>query len=188
MASQGPFYPDSVNTLSTGSESANDWLTPGNVSADDGSEAQITAATYDSPDISFRMRALVNGGVFTIPVGATIDGAIVEIDRRCFAGSAADFRVQLMQGSSLIGDNKADTGTAWPGTLTIATYGGAADGWNASLTRSIVNSQWGLALSVSATSANTDIGVDFIRFTVHYTEAGAGRVPRFSSYPQVLSH
>ena len=28
-------------------------------------------------------------------LGATIDGVVVEIDRRCFAGAARDYRVQL---------------------------------------------------------------------------------------------
>lgn len=176
MASQGPIYPGSATTVSSGSESANDWLNATNVAADDGSEAQITAATYDANDISFRIQAFNFG--FTIPSGATIDGVVVEIDRRCFAGSARDFRVQLRKTGSAtgVGDNKADTVNNWPGTSTVKSYGGAADGWGAGLSQADVNdSTFGVLLSVSATANNTDIGVDFIRVTVHYTEAGGAQ-------------
>lgn len=176
MASQGPLYPGaSIITESTGSESNNDWTNPGNIAADDGSEAQITAATYDSPDISFRIKARWNSGQFTIPTDATIDGMVVEIDRRCFAGSAADFRVQFTDNiSALIGNNKASA-SAWPGSSTVATYGSSSDVWGTSLAAADFNGgDFRVALSVSATSANTDIGVDFIRLTVHYTEAAGG--------------
>lgn len=169
MPSQGARYPGTVTTASVSTESANDWLTPSNITADDGTEAQITAATYDSPDISFRLVASNFG--FTIPTGATINGIVVEIDRRCFAGSAADFRVQLQDAAGvLVGTNKAATGTAWPASLGIATYGNSTDTWAASPTDTMINDpDFGVVLSVSATAANTDIGVDFIRVTVHYT-------------------
>jgi len=172
MASQGPFFPGTVTTESVSTESANDWLTPGNIAADDGSEAQITAATYDSPDISFRLKAQNFG--FTIPTAATIDGITVEIDRRSIiAGSGKDFRVQLLNAAgALVGTNKADTATAWPTTSTVKTYGGAADTWTASPTDAMVNDpDFGVVLSVSAAIANADIGVDFIRVTVTYTAA-----------------
>jgi len=72
---------------------------------------------------------------------------------------------------TLVGDNKADTATIWPTTSAIKTYGSAVDGWNASLTPTIVNSvDFGVVLSAQANISNADIGSDFIRMTVHYTE------------------
>jgi len=177
MASQGPLFPGTVTTASTGSESANDWLTPSNISADDGSEAQITAATYDSPDISFRLIGSNFG--FTIPAGATIDGITVEIDRRSIiASSGVDFRVQLgFVSTGPNGNNKA-TATVWPTTSTIATYGGAADTWGYPWTVTEINNTiFCVFLSVSANIANADIGVDFIRATVNYTEAPPAGFP-----------
>lgn len=169
MASQGPFYPGTVTTVSVSTESANDWLNASNVGADDGTEAQITAATYDAGDISFRLR--VSNFGFTIPFGATINGVVVEIDRRCFAGAASDFRVQLLTSSGAVttGTNKASA-TAWPATSAVATYGSSSDLWGVALTPSYLNNDMQLALSVNADAANTDIGVDFIRMTVYYTE------------------
>jgi hypothetical protein len=169
VATQGPFYPGTVTTASVSTESANNWLTPGNISADDAAEAQITATTYDSPDISFRLIAANLG--FSIPTDATINGITVEIDRRSIiASSGVDFRVQLQDASAaLVGTNKASA-TIWPTSLTIATYGGAADTWSASPTPAMVNDpDFGVVLSVSANIANADIGVDFIRVTVTYT-------------------
>ena len=184
MASQGPNYPGTVTTQ-IGPSGDNDWLTPDNIGADDGSEAQITAATYDTNDHSYRLRARNFG--FSIPDGATIDGIVVEIERRAFAGSAQDQEVQLFDDAgSLVGDNKA-TATAWPSTAGVATYGSSSDDWNAGLTVTDLNSLTaGVALIVLATGNNTDIGVDFMRMTVHYTEAPAEDKYAGSMAPSVI--
>lgn len=182
MPSQGPLYPGTVTT-EIGPSGDNDWTNPGNISANDGSEAQITAATYDTGDHSYRLRAQNFG--FTIPAGATIDGIVVEIEQRSFAGAAEDQEVRLYNGTgTLVGDDK-QTATAWPGTATIATYGGSTDDWNAGLTDADVNDvDFGVAHIVLATANNTDIGVDFIRVTVHYTEAPVSIPQRLS--PPIL--
>ena len=165
MATQGPLYPGTVAT-EVGPSGDNDWLTPSNVGADDGSEAQITAATYDSGDHSYRLMATN----FGFDVAGTINGITVEIDRRCFAGTARDQEVRLYNASStLVGDDKA-TATAWPVSTAVATYGASNDTWAAGLTAADINSaNFGVALIVAATAANVDIGVDFIRVTVTYT-------------------
>ena len=188
MASEGPRYPGTVATVAgSAGENSDNWVNPGNISADDGTQATITAASYDAGDQSFRLIGRNFG--FTIPAGATIDGLIVEIDRRCFAGAASDFRVQIFDqlGGTFRGDNKAAAATAWPATLAIATYGAANDLWNAAafLTQAFVTSAgFGIGLSVDADAANTDIGVDFIRMTIHYTAAAGGGTPNTWFYRQ----
>ena len=183
MASQGPLYPGTVTT-EIGPSGDNDWLTPGNISANDAAEAEITAATYDANDHSYRLKAQNFG--FTIPAGSTIDGIVVEIEQRAFAGAAEDQEVRLYNAAgTLVGDDK-QTATAWPATATIATYGGAADTWAAGLTDTDVNDvDFGVAHIVLATAANTDIGVDFVRVTVHYT-AGAQAIPPLKVEPVQL--
>lgn len=168
MASQGPSFPGTVTT-ETGPSGDNDWTNPGNIVSDNGSEAQITAASYDAGDHSFRLKAQNFG--FTIPDGSTIDGIVVEIDRRDFAGDAQDQEVRLYDSTgALVGDDK-QTATSWPATSAVATYGSSSDTWNAGLDVADINSaNFGVALIVLANSANTDIGVDYIRVTVHYTE------------------
>jgi hypothetical protein len=165
-------YPGTVTTASAAPESANDWLTPGNISADDASEAQITAATYDSPDISFQLKASNFG--FTLPAGSTVNNILVEIDRRSIvASSGKDNRVQLLDtAGALVGTNKADTATVWPTTSTVASYTGAPVaywGWSAVTETEINDPDWGVVLSALANIANADIGVDFIRVTIDYT-------------------
>ena len=201
MASQGPRYAGTIATAASAPENANDWLTPSHAGADDAAYAEITAATYDANDISFQLRCQNLG--FTIPSGATIDGLVVEIERYCDVGSAVDYRVQFTSvgGPNYIGDNKADTVNAWPGTPTIKSYGGATDLWNyASWTVALVNSvDFGIYLSVKATVNNTDIHVDYIRVTIYYTAGGTtyfqtltataigtGALSRITTYPRTL--
>lgn len=176
MATSGPKYPGTVASLANAgtSENANGWTSPGNVSADDGTEASITAATYDSPDISELLVASNFNFAADIPSGATINGITVEIDRRDQAiGAASDNRVQLSTSTAfagLVGTNKADTATDWPTASAIATYGGSADTWSASLTADQVrDTGFAVMLSVQADAANTDIFVDFLRVTIDYT-------------------
>lgn len=180
MATQGPLFPGTTANLSNAgtSESAEPWVNPGNIVSDNGTEAQITAATYDSPDIS----QILVASNFGFSVVGTVDGITVEIDRRSIiAGSGADFRVQLSTGTAfanLVGTNKAATATTWPSTTAVATYGGAADTWTAGLTAAQVNaSSFAVFLSCSAKIANADVGVDFIRVTVNYTNASVTATP-----------
>jgi hypothetical protein len=79
----------------------------------------------------------------------------------------------LIKDSSLVGSNKAATGTNWPtSSLGTATYGGSSDLWGTTWTVSDINSaNFGVALS--ATNPNTghdrDATVDYMRITVTYT-------------------
>lgn len=174
MPSQGPRYPGTTANLSNAgtSENTDAWGTPGNVAADDGTESTITAATYDSPDISQILVA--SNFTFTVPTGATINGIVVEIDRRSIiSNSGKDFRVQLAKGTAfanLVGDNKAVPATIWPTTSTVATYGASNDLWGATWSDTDINAtSFAVFLSAQANIANADIGVDYIRVTVHYT-------------------
>jgi predicted porin len=181
VASSGPLYPGTAATLSNAgsSENAEAWVNPGNIVSDNGTESTITAATYDSPDISGLLVASNFG--FAIPTRSTINGIVVEIDRRNSAGAASDNRVQLAKGTAfanLVGSNLADTATDWPTTTAVATYGGSGNLWGTTWTVAEINaSTFAVMLSVQADAANTDIQVDFIRVTVHYTEDAAVPLP-----------
>lgn len=176
MPSQGPSLPGNAGSfLSAGTgEDNNDWTNQSNITADDGTEAQITAASYDTGDSSYVLYARNFG--FSVPSDATIDGITVTIERRAFAGGAIDNDVRLTTGTTSgdrIGSTKA-SGFAWPGTSSNAQYGGAADLWGATLTPADVNDAFfGVAISVLATANNTDIGVDKILVEVNYTEASS---------------
>ena len=174
MASQGPQFPATAVTSAVSGQIHEDWLNINNIKVADGVEAQITADTFDSPDVSFRIRARSFG--FTIPLDATITGIVVEVNRRCFAGAARDFNVRLTDDTGTAVTGGKESATAWPGTLTVQTYGGAADTWSfAGWTPTIINSTgFSVHFSVEATAANTDVGVDYIRVTVHYVIGTTG--------------
>lgn len=181
MATAGPRYPGTVAT-EVGPSGDNDWLTASNVGADDGSEAQITAATYDAADHSYRLKATNFGFDADVPAGSTINGITVEIDRRAFAGAAQDQEVRLYDSTATLVGTDKQTATAWPATLGIATYGGAADTWASGLDAADIRSAgFGVALIVLADAANTDIGVDFIRVTVDYTDTSVTVTPGVAS-------
>lgn len=168
-------YPTNVTTQAVSPESNDNWVSPNNIKADDATYASITATTFDSPDISYRLKA--QGFDFSaIPDGATIHGIIVEIERYNDSGETAkDYRVQLLDASgALVGDNKAKAGN-WGTTPIVQFYGGTEDGWNAGLTSAMVKSaNFGVVLSAQATTANADIYVDYIRITVYYGSIDIG--------------
>lgn len=173
MASQGPLFPGTTATLANAgtSENAEAWVSPGNIVSDNATEASITASTYDTPDIS-QLLVASNFG-FSIPASAIIDGIVVEVDRRSIiASSGKDFRVQLATGTAfanLVGSNKAVPATIWPTTSGVATYGSSTDTWGAGLSVSQINAAgFAVMLSCQANIANADVGVDYIRVTVHY--------------------
>ena len=182
MAIQGPNYPAVSSSSAVSPENANAWTTPANAGADDGATASITAATYDAGDISDRL--VTSAYSFTVPGTATIDGVVVEIERNNAAGAASDNRVQLLdETGGIAGNNNADLATDWPATLSVVTYGSATTTWGLALTPAIVNDpDFGVCLSAQADAANTDIAVDFIRMTVHYTPAVGGSTPISAYY------
>jgi hypothetical protein len=170
MSDTGFKVPASAPTQGVSPENANDWVNPTNIKVRDTNYAYIIAATYDQNDISYRIKA--QGFDFSaIPDGSTINGIIVRIHRYCAAGGAKDYRVQLLDAAgALVGDNKADTVNAWPGTVTDKGYGGSTDQWNASPTAAMVkDADFGVAVSVLATVDNTDIYADVIEVDIYYT-------------------
>lgn len=115
---------------------------------------------------------------FAIPVGATIDGIVVQVERRAqSADKIKDYAVRLIKNGTIVGSNKADTSTFWVSSSpdTIVSYGGASDLWGTTWTRSDINdNDFGVAFSVkkdTTQGSNTDAYVDHISITVHYTEA-----------------
>jgi hypothetical protein len=179
VADTGAVFPGSGTSVSSGDANEVTWTTPENITAADSLVAAITAATFDSPDPSFYLLASNFG--FSIPVGSTIDGIQVDINRRSIiANSGVDNELRLQDDTAtLVGDDKASA-TVWPNTLTTATYGGAADTWNASPTVAMVNDpDFGVALQARANIANADISVEWVTMTITYTPPAATAYPLF---------
>ena len=111
-----------------------------------------------------------------VPSGATIDGIEVVIQRQSEnEDNVSDSAIYLRNGSAAqAGDNKA-TATGWPTTDTDATYGGAADDWNASLTQAdVIDTDFGIDISADNDNAISarEARVDDVKIRIYYTVSG----------------
>ncbi len=120
---------------------------------------------------------------FAIPENSTINGIKVDINRTGTSPASGFgifdntlFLVKDASGVPVIqttGSDKASTGTVWPTSLTVASYGGANDLWNLSWSATDINNgNFGVALSVNANGSQAKTAtVDYMQITVYYTTA-----------------
>ena len=144
------------------------WITPGNITADDGAEATIS--NYDSDEFEKTLRSHTYG--FTIPGGATIDGIEVIVGRRnSSAPGLADDIIRLAKAGTAIGDNKS-TGVTWPTSEASITYGSPTDLWGTTWTPAEINAGgFGATLNPLNTGNAENAAVDYHRIIVYYTTA-----------------
>ncbi len=173
MTSTGEKFPTAAATAAESPWLDNDWNTPGNVTADDGNTANCIAASFDSPDQTFVLKA--TGFDFSsIPDGSTINGVTARVNAwfRSGQGSGSLDLCQLLDTSAAkVGTNQCATPVALTTTTTtIITKGSASDQWGNSLTAAWVkNSNFGIALGVLATAANADVDIDYVTLEIDYT-------------------
>ncbi len=174
MASIGPNSPSTItNDTAVGAQT---WTTPENAASSNNSYALITRTTPGPATIFSTYLKALNFG-FSIPSGATIDGVIVEIERKSNINSAGygikDEVLKLVKGGTVVGTDKAATATFWPTTEAIASYGSSSDLWGTTFTSSdINNSTFGIVLQIELTTpakSPLTASVDHVKITVHYT-------------------
>jgi hypothetical protein len=177
MASQGP-NGSGTAANDTGIGSASWGATVTGVLADDGTPASIT--TIVSPGQATNYIKATNFG-FSIPDGATIDGIVVEWEKLLDSSSSnalIDHAVRIVKGGT-IGSTDMSSGAAWPTSYTFVGHGSSSDLWGETWSAADINSSgFGAALSVRENNGNDLIAakVDYVRITVHYTEAAGGQV------------
>lgn len=113
---------------------------------------------------------------FAIPAGATINGIVLEVEKKRTAGGTSgiveDNGLQIMKGGVLVGPNKSQYGIDWPLTDTYVTYGTSTDLWGTTWTPAEINaSDFGVSLaSISyVCGATITTSIDHVRMTVYYT-------------------
>lgn len=175
MPSQGPNSPTSAVNDPQGGTVA--WSTPGNVFASDNAYA---AASTTSTDQVRTYNIKATGFGFTIPSDATIEGIVVEIERKASGsstGTVRDASVRLYKAGVLTGADRAATATAWPTADAYKSYGGATDLWGTTWTPADINAAGfgvGLAATLLANGPLTVTAyVDHIRVTVYYSAGGS---------------
>ncbi|MBK8821420.1 MAG: right-handed parallel beta-helix repeat-containing protein [Anaerolineales bacterium] len=153
-----------------------DWANPDYITADDNSYASVTLT---GSVLQSGYLEGTNYG-FDIPLDAAINGITVTIGRhesgtRVGYFDVRDGTVKLLKAGTLVGNNKAATGTEWPiETAVPATYGTTADLWGTTWTPAEINANnFGVALSVIS-DVNRIAYVDYVRISVTYTVTMVG--------------
>lgn len=144
------------------------WTNPSNAVSSD----NVYATVGLDDEFSNYLKATNFG--FNIPAGSTIDGVVVEVERKSIASDQnKDTNVKLVKGGVISGNNKADTATYWSTTDTYKSYGASNDLWGVTLTPTDVNaSDFGVVFSVYGFSNFRTGYVDHIRITIYYTSSG----------------
>ena len=152
------------------------WTNPGNAITNNGVYATVTLSGPGTKTSNYLRTS--NYNFSTIPANATIAGITVLIGRFENTGSGAstnmrDAGLKLIKAGSITGDDKANTSTDWPTSLTTATYGGTSDLWGTTWTCSDINAlNFGVSLTVSSSNDRT-ASVDYIQISITYTVPGS---------------
>jgi len=147
------------------------WSTPANIVSDNSTYASA------NPVAGGQSQYLVASSFgFAIPTGSTIDGIVVEIDRKRAATTTfVDNQIRIVKGGSIGATDKASA-TGYTTSEVVATYGSSTDLWGETWTAEDINaSNFGAAISVKNTGVKftANAFVDFIRITVYYTEGAS---------------
>lgn len=167
MASQGPLSAGGgTNDLSYGSTS---WTLPDRIATSDGN---VTTA-IDSGTGSSSNYLVTSSHSFSIPAGATINGIVVEWQRRDrLSLGINDDRIRIVKGGA-IGSTERSAGAAWPLAMQYDTFGSSGDLWGETWTYSDINSSGFGAALACALSSSASAWMDDCRITVYYTLTAA---------------
>lgn len=185
MATTGAILPSSAQSISEAPWSDNAWNTGTelNIFSDDGSTAIVNAASYDANDQTFVLKAY--GFDFSsIPDGSTIDGVICVVNSYWSAGGASMDLLQLLNVSrAKVGTNQCSTPVVLSNsTSNLVTKGSSSDLWGNALTAAWVKDpDFGVAIGILATAANTDVEVDYVSLEIFYT-APVGSTGQIKAY------
>lgn len=154
------------------------WSNPNNAKVSDG----VFTRSMGYPGPTEYLMASNFG--FTIPIEATINGILVEVERKRsgITGSCRDTYVQIIKSDGAIGsENKADTANEWVTTTMYAPYGSSSDLWSESWVPNDINSTYfGVVFAINQVRDRYG-SVDHIRITVDYTDTPSivGPFPTF---------
>ena len=166
MASSGP---NSPGTLADDSSfGTNAWSNPSNASASD----NIYATAACNSLLTTRYLNAQNFS-FAIPEGATINGIVVEVEKKTSTGTdTTDSRMRIIKGGSVGSTDKA-SGSAWSTSEAYTSYGSSSDLWGTTWAATDINaSNFGALIAVRCSNIMPrTASIDHIRITVYYTAA-----------------
>ena len=115
---------------------------------------------------------IVTGFGFSLPDFIPVCGITVEVESSAtgLLQIVSDNSIKLVKAGTIIGSNKA-SGSTWPSTDAVNTYGNSTDLWGTTWTYSDINdANFGVAISANLTSLSAlpSARIDLVRITVHY--------------------
>lgn len=118
---------------------------------------------------------------FSIPAGATINGILVEIEKKAnrnsVYGYVLDNEVLIVKSDDTIGTTNKYSEGNWPLSDTYTSHGASDDLWDETWTQSdINNTNFGVVVSLYIGDflyGDVVASIDHIRITVYYTEGGS---------------
>ncbi len=179
QTSEGPLSPGAAANTSCpfAYSSTVDYLPAANASASD--DVYATASHCDCCDQNTRCLESTSFG-FSIPLTATINGIVVEVEKHATANSMVqDNGVRIIKNGSTTGADHM-TSANWPAADAWSTYGTPTDLWGTTWTPLDINaSNFGVAIASISYTCNGNGGamisyIDNIRITVYYTDISTG--------------
>jgi len=168
-------YPGTVvDSSATGTQT---WSDPGNASAHD----EVCALVYGPLSGTAETHYLkgTNFNFSAIPAGSTIEGITVEMEGSHFSGGgyAVDSQIKLVLADGTIGSTNKAIADQWilsTDPIDYRVYGNSTDlwGWTPTLA-DIQDVDFGAVVSLNITyqTSGLTFQMDFIRITVHFSEA-----------------
>ena len=170
----------------SGTGAGTGWTAPTNVAAYDNSyaTASLGPAALSNP-------LYVSGFGFTLPGGATVNGIVVTLERKCSANNSCNFDAAAGAGVWLTktagvaaGAAKSDANN-WGNSDATVTFGANTDLWGLTWTADEINAAgFGALLKAYNSSGFTrTASLDYLAVTVYYTP-GAASSGRRAVYSQ----
>lgn len=144
------------------------WSNPDNAKASD--NVYATRGTSNNAITSHFLKATNFG--FLIPTGATINGILIEVERKTSSSNCVDVTAKIVKANGNFGTtNRADTVTKWTNIDTYKSYGSSSDLWGESwLAEDINDTNFGFGISNWISSGGNTASIDHIRITVYYDD------------------
>lgn len=152
-------------------DDVNSWVTPNNITSDDGSLGTRASCAYSHPGfpVSDKIRGSFSG--FTLPPTAVLNGLVFSF-RRQSPGNASitDNVISLAISGAEVGDNKS-IGATWDDAAPeVVMYGSAVDLWNSGVTIADLNAGL-VSVNISALAGvlGSTILANGFRLDAYYT-------------------
>ena len=143
------------------------WSNPGRAIASDDSYATASLGNQQ-----YTNNLVCTGLNFAIPVGATINGITVNVERKESTKNARDYSVRLVKGGAIVGDDLA-ANDKYDSSDEIAAHGAANNLWGEAWTPASINAaNFGVAFAAYKTGVGggaSTVSVDHVQIVVDYT-------------------